>query len=62
MKTPAQQKQHKSSTPRLVFKTPLRECSHADRGCCPKCLDPMNAPATNLTFRLGRHLFRGIGV
>lgn len=35
MKRPPQRKQ-------LVFKTPERECAHADRGCCPQCLDPMN--------------------
>ena len=23
------------------YDTPGRECAHADKGCCPKCLDPM---------------------
>jgi hypothetical protein len=25
---------------RVVYKTPGRECPHADRGCCPKCRGP----------------------
>jgi hypothetical protein len=30
----------------LVFKTPERECAHADRGCCPPCLNPMRHMGT----------------
>lgn len=26
--------------PKVVFKTPGRECAHVDAGCCPKCFDP----------------------
>lgn len=25
---------------KVVYKTPGRECAHADKGCCPKCIDP----------------------
>jgi hypothetical protein len=30
----------------VIFNTPERECAHADRGCCPKCLDPMGHTGT----------------
>lgn len=34
----------------LVFKTPGRECAHATRGCCPKCLPPFpGAMSSRLT-------------
>lgn len=25
----------------LVYDTPGRECAHANKGCCPRCLQPV---------------------
>lgn len=33
--------QRKKSRPKVVYDTPGRECQHADRGCCPRCFDPI---------------------
>jgi hypothetical protein len=35
----------KTSTPvkrqRVNYNTPGRECAHADKGCCPRCIEPL---------------------
>lgn len=43
-------KNHKKR-PKLVFKTPGRECQHADRGMCPRCLNPLT-PRKYRMFRI----------
>lgn len=46
--------------PKLVFKTPGHECAHADKGACPNCHDPFRRDAKNMTYHLGRHLFKHV--
>jgi hypothetical protein len=36
---------------RVEYKTPDRECAHADKGCCDTCLDPMQ-PRVSKGFTL----------
>lgn len=38
-----------------IYNTPGRECSHALRGCCPKCFDPAGILKSTREFRLKRH-------
>lgn len=38
---------------KVIYKTPGRECAHADRGCCPKCIDPCRLmPASRLGSKI----------
>ena len=46
----------KGGRPKVVYHTPGRECAHADKGCCPKCLDPMEfvTPARRRRFAVNK--------
>lgn len=38
-----QNKRRRSNRKQVIYNTPGRECAHADKGCCPACLNPMAA-------------------
>lgn len=43
---------------KVIYRTPGRECSHADRGCCPKCFDPAGILKSTREFRIKKRLVR----
>lgn len=58
MKRAAYQKHHhdrvgkraKQQRPKVIYNTPGRECQHADKGCCPRCIS--RPTVRGMVFRL----------
>jgi len=45
----------------IIYHTEGRECMHADKGCCPLCLDPMHVPSQERRDYLKRQAEHRVG-